>query len=76
MTLADRIAHFLASSPGSTVPEIARAVRRRDDDVRTALTSDPRFLIVPAPERSPKARCWSVGYEHAGRVGTSAEGHS
>jgi len=59
--LAAEIEAFLANNGPATVPEIGRATRARDADVREVLRRDRRFArVLPASDRSPKAKPWSV----------------
>lgn len=70
--MTDQVIFWLAANGPATLPEIARAVRKRDEDVRRVLKADPRFGLVPCSGRSHKARCWTVRGEGAGRVRTDA----
>lgn len=57
LSIARRIADLLADGSTATVPEIARALRLRDADVRDTLRSDARFARDPdAAGRSRQAR--------------------
>jgi hypothetical protein len=59
--LAAEIVSYLATNPGASVPEIARAIRARDHDVRSNLQGDERFRIVsPKPGRSSRVIGWAI----------------
>jgi len=59
--LADRTADTLAAGQSLTVPELARALRVRDADVRATLRGDVRFERGSAPAgRSRQARAWRL----------------
>ncbi len=73
MSLADRVAAHLAEGRAATVPEIARAVRARDVDVRELVTNDPRFALRPTPAGRPgQARCYALVEEPVPPRGTSS----
>jgi hypothetical protein len=75
--LADRVVGLLADGRARTVPEIARAVRVRDVEVRRVLRSDGRFVRRPAPrDRSVKARLWALAESTRPEPRTNGTGRS
>jgi len=73
---AAEIEAHLGSSDAATAPEIARAIRARDAEVREALRTDGRFVRVSTPaDRSAKATLWFLTSSASGlgpASGTSA----
>jgi hypothetical protein len=58
--LITEIAAAVGARPGLTTPEISKAIRARESDVRDVLRRNPsRFQQVhTVPRRSPRAICW------------------
>lgn len=58
--LVAEIATILAEQPGLTTPEIGKAIRAREGDVRRVLREHPeRFQTASSsPDRSPRAKSW------------------
>jgi hypothetical protein len=57
--LGGEAAALLASRPGLTLPEIARALRKRDETIRQTLETSARVTSrSQLPGRSPKAIGW------------------